>query len=979
MSEPRLISPLLDGLLMGEPISDHHGVRCCPAMQTDSDNKYIIKIISIPASSVQLDALLLTGAYADRESALVYFKELADSTTEEAELLQRLSRLEGFAGFEGWQIEPMEDGTGYDVYLMGTYRPTLERHLARNPMTHLGAVNLGLDLCAALSVCRQSGYLYVDLKPGNVFITDQGEYRIGDLGFIPIDSLKFASLPDKYRSAYTAPEITDAFSALNATLDIYAAGLILYQAYNNGELPAKNADEPLAPPAYADYEMAEIILKACAADPEDRWQTPVEMGQALVSYMQRNSVNDNPIVPPPVTEEPEISEDEMQAESAQETTETETVEAEQIEVSSTDVLEEDDEPAETLSDDEPADDELEQLTFALSDETAPDEEIAGELEDAPVSEEVSQMLAQADDLIAHETPDPVIPPDPIDVPMPPPIVPEPEVSEESTQEAEEPEAEETEPAAEEAAQEPVAVVILDDEEDYEEDVRPKASLKYRGLIAVLTTVLILLVLAVGGLLFYEHYYIQSIEDISLDGAEDHLTVMLDTDVDNDLLTVICTDTYGNTKKAAVENNIARFEGLNPDTQYKVSVEISGFHQLIGTTTDSYTTTSRTDIVSFTAITGAEDGSVILNFSVQGEDNNAWRVTYQAEGEAEKTIEFTGRMVTITGLTVGSKYTFHLEPVSTQYVIGTDTIEYTASSIIYAENITVLGFDSGALKVSWNAPEGVSVESWTVRCYNDTGYDSTFTVTDAAISIPELDPASAYTLDINAAGMSLGTKAYVSANSVTVKDLTLDDSTPDQLAISWQFEGTAPEGGWLVLYTVNGGEAQVIRTENTAAAITPLIPGAKYAITVQPASGATVFGGTGEYTAAGGEAFSSYGVTAADITFRMCWTPANANWNWYDLWERDFTTVFTNGERASFVVHLTKGAETSNDAVTVLFVIRDSAGNPIGFGTNEKVWSSMWRDGYAELNMPTLPATPGSYTVDIYFNGAFVTTQSFTIR
>ena len=82
MSEPRLISPMLDNFNMGEAISNHHGVRCYPAMPENSDSKYIVKVISIPASQVQLDALLLTGAYTSSDSALPYFKEQADATVE---------------------------------------------------------------------------------------------------------------------------------------------------------------------------------------------------------------------------------------------------------------------------------------------------------------------------------------------------------------------------------------------------------------------------------------------------------------------------------------------------------------------------------------------------------------------------------------------------------------------------------------------------------------------------------------------------------------------------------------------------------------------------------------------------------------------------------------------------------------------------------------------------------------------------------
>ena len=121
MSELKLVSPLLDGFEMGEPISDHNGVRCCPAMKENSDDKYIVKIISVPASQKQLDALLLTGAYKNADAAAEYFKELAEETVKEARLLQQLAKLEGFLSYEGWQIVPMEGyDTGYDVYLLGS-------------------------------------------------------------------------------------------------------------------------------------------------------------------------------------------------------------------------------------------------------------------------------------------------------------------------------------------------------------------------------------------------------------------------------------------------------------------------------------------------------------------------------------------------------------------------------------------------------------------------------------------------------------------------------------------------------------------------------------------------------------------------------------------------------------------------------------------------------------------------------------------
>lgn len=96
MPEPKLISPLLDGFAIGAPMSSRSGVCCCPAIKENSDKKYIVKIISIPASQVQLDALLLAKAYKDPADALEYFKSQADGILEEAGFLARLSKLEGF-------------------------------------------------------------------------------------------------------------------------------------------------------------------------------------------------------------------------------------------------------------------------------------------------------------------------------------------------------------------------------------------------------------------------------------------------------------------------------------------------------------------------------------------------------------------------------------------------------------------------------------------------------------------------------------------------------------------------------------------------------------------------------------------------------------------------------------------------------------------------------------------------------------------
>ena len=1034
MSEPKLVSPLLDGFIMGEPISDHHGVRCCPAIRENTDERYIVKIISIPASQVQLDALLLTGAYSDSDEALAYFKELSDGVVGESDILDRLSRLEGYTPYAGHQIQQMDDGVGYDVYLVSKYRRSLKKLMRTNPLTHLDAVNIGLDMCAALTVSRQAGYLYADLKPGNIFLSDTQGYQIGDLGFIPLSSLRYASLPEKYRSSYTAPEVNDAMAALNDTIDIYALGLTLYQVYNNGELPFDGAApaQPLPSPMYADYEMADIILKACAPRPEDRWQDPAQMGQALINYMQRNSVNDTPIVPPPiiedeVMEEPEefLSEEENAAELADllaaipdeeppaievetsiEDAETSSEEALPVngdvvvpeeEPSASDVPDEDDEdmsPADASSSDSDSipeavnSEESVQLSFLdilEEDETTPSEETAELLTDTEVTDEVAQMLAQADDLIAHELPEPVVAPAPIDVPIPPPIVIEPEAEEIQEESVEEPipciiSEEITEVSSEDDVKDALTDEPIEEDEpeeiwDEEEKIIRKPSAK--RWIAVTIILLLLAGVAIGGYFWYNEYYLQSIDTLEVLGSDDTLTVRITSDVDENLLTVICTDTYGNAKRSSVMAGTAVFTDLNPSTQYRIEVEISGVHKLTGTTTGSYTTDAQTEIMNFTAIGGPEDGSVILNFAVTGPEPEQWAVEYSSPSEAAKTATFTGHTVTITGLTVGNTYTFRLVQAPDIHLSGTYELTYTARNIVYAQDLKITACGNGSMTVQWALPEGVTTQTWIVRCYNDAGYDQSLTTAETTVTFTDLDHTSGYTVTVTAEGMTQSVDTKVSADPVHVTGFNTTLTDPWAMTLNWDYTGAIGANGWILTCSINDGEAIVLLCE-TNSCIIALVPGSSYRFEVRPADEITYFADPFTYGPVETAVFKGYDVTASDMSFSMCLTPKKAKWDKDDLKASDYKTTFAAGEKASFLVHMGRTYKVSEDNIVTTFVIRDSENNLISTGTQTRTWRKMWYQRYCELDIPELPAQAGNYQLDIYFNGMYVTTQQFTI-
>ena len=1028
MSEQKLVSPLLDGFQMGDPISSHDGVRCCPAIRENSDNKYIVKILSIPASQSQLDALLLAGAFQDAAGALEYFKDLADGVIKEIKLHQQLARLDGFVPCESWQVVPMDDNQlGYEVYLLTPYHRTLDRHLKKNPLTHLEAVNLGLDICAALTASRQAGHLYVDLKPTNIFIASDREFLIGDLGFMSLDSLKYAALPTKYLSGYTAPEMQDALATISDTADVYALGLIMYQVYNDGQLPTPAEDGVMSAPANADYEMAEIILKACAADPAERWQDPAQMGQALVSYMQRNKVNDVPILPPdltpaepeveefeeeaeiteeelleaeeaieepvespeeapaeeaeeapaeeaeeaageePVTEEPAEEAEEVPAEEAEEAEEAPAEEAEEapaeeeeisepaeetqeteetVETEEADVTEE---PAEPETEEEsPVSEELAFIEALESDEAEPGEETEETLENTEISEETAAILAVADELAALEVPESV-------------VVTAPQLPEE-----EQPEAEPEAPAEEEEDDDG------EDEIDIPIAIPDLEPIKKTGKKWLITLIILALLAgaAYGGYYYYENYYLVPVESIVLDGGCDEITAEISVPMDETLLTAVCTDTYGNTVTSAVVDGKAYFLGLNPGSQYTVTLRTESFNQLVGNNTATFTTDQQTEIVSFSATTGAEDGDVILSFTVSGFDAQNWTVAYSAEGEDAQAMDFTGHMVTIPGLTVGKAYTFELTTTedSDVQMVGETTLEFTASKVILAQNVGIGSFEEDVLTVVWTAPEGAEVSGWTVRCTAD-GFDETITTAEPAAEFTGIETGKTYTFEILADGMTQSSRTEITATPLTISNLEAAMVNDYTLRVTWEFDGEAPAGGWAVRYSINGEAVETLTSDTNAADLSLVIPGATYEITVQGVDTAAVSTITFETPAA--SKFSG------SLSYSLCVTPSGDNWTHKNV--KDYTTSFKASQSISMVVFSKKNLGTSG-STKVLYVVRDADGKilPDLCAVQSVSNKTMWKNNYFYPTLPKTPSATGSYTLEIYFNGERALSKDFKI-
>ena len=962
MSDPKRISPMLDNFAMGEAFSDRNGIRCCPAMNNDTGDKYIVKIISSPASETQLEAMMLSGAFSNKEDAIAYYRNITEEIENEAQILKSLAQMEGYIPYVDSQIVPMDDDAGFDLYLLSQYRNTLQHKLRQGVMTHLSAVNLGLDLCNALAVCRKYGYLYVNLKPDNIYLSDEQSYRIGDIGFIKLSSLKYASLPERYRSAYTAPEISDAYATLNATIDVYALGLILYQVYNDGMLPTAtdgSLQDDFVPPAYADYEMSEIILKACAKDPERRWQDPVELGQALVLYMQRNGVNDTPISPVSEKADPETTEEDVPV--APLDTASEEIDPESI--TEAEIFTEDAEGNLTFLDDE------------NTDETVP-EQNAEEITYEELTGEVSEMLNQADDLLSHPTPDPVVQPEPIDVPIPEPLPVE-EITEEPSET--QPEEKTEEVVSEENAPDSDADCTEDDQADDEQKDTETPKKKSHLVRNTILGILVLALLA-GGILFYTKYYLQPIDAFVLEERDGTgLVVKVSGKIDERKLTVVCSDTYGNQLTQPVVNGQAVFDNLAPNSAYTVKIITGGFHKLTGDTYAVFTTPVQTDIVQFNAVTGSDDGSAVIGFAIEGPDAKEWSIRYSATDEEEKTVSFTGHMVTLSDLTIGKEYTITLTPQEELLTTGITEIKHTASRVVKAENLFITGLSNNTLSVSWTAPKDTSIDSWTVRCYDGEDYDTTKVVNECAVSFENIDSKQDYTIEVTAGGMSVSERTFAKANALVVQGMKAEIQG-SAIIVSWDAVSATPNDGFVVRYSVDNSTVQELPCKDgNSITISNFVPDASYTISVEAIDASPVLGGKTILTTPASKGFSGYGVKASNMTFKMCIKPSKKNWDRHDLSSDDYTSSFKIGEKAGFLVKMDKKYNTSSDKITTLFVIRDESGNIVSTATSTKTWTKMWYQRYCELDVPQLPETAGEYSISVFFNGALAHTQNFTMK
>jgi hypothetical protein len=160
-------------------------------------------------------------------------------------------------------------------------------------------IKLGIDICKALEVCQKHNIIHRDIKPENIFVSDMGDFKLGDFGIARQIEKTMSGLSRKGTFSYIAPEVYKG-EPYGSTVDIYSLGMVMYRLLNNNRLPfmppyperityeAKETSllrrvngEAIPMPSNDNGRLAEIVLKACAYEPKDRYDSPSVMRKAL--------------------------------------------------------------------------------------------------------------------------------------------------------------------------------------------------------------------------------------------------------------------------------------------------------------------------------------------------------------------------------------------------------------------------------------------------------------------------------------------------------------------------------------------------------------------------------------------------------------------------------------------------------------------------------------------------------------------------
>ena len=245
-----------------------------------------VKVIRVPSDESERAALLVESK--TEEAARLYLKDLVGNYMAEINTMYSLQENSHIVQIEDHLVVELEP-FGYDIYIrMELLIPMRESFAGRVP-SEKETVQVGLDICDALIDCDKHQIIHRDIKPDNIFVAEDGSYKLGDFGTARQLDVTFGTYSAKGTFSFMAPEVYRG-ERYNKQVDIYSLGIVLYRMMNRNKDPFIDPEkpmvyyqereeaikrrmdgEPIPAPVDASPAFTSVILKACEPSAKDRY------------------------------------------------------------------------------------------------------------------------------------------------------------------------------------------------------------------------------------------------------------------------------------------------------------------------------------------------------------------------------------------------------------------------------------------------------------------------------------------------------------------------------------------------------------------------------------------------------------------------------------------------------------------------------------------------------------------------------------
>ncbi len=204
-----------------------------------------------------------------------------------------------------------EDDGKYFIVMEYVEGKTLKQLIKkRGSLTLPEVVDIMLQLTSAISHAHESYIIHRDIKPQNVVILEDGRVKIMDFGIaVALNAGELTQTNSVMGTVYYIPPEQANGGAANIKSDIYSLGILMYELVtghvpfkgeNPVEVAIKHMNEEL--PSICEYDpdmpqsIENIILKASAKNPKNRYSSASEMHEDLKTALNEERFNEPKVI-----------------------------------------------------------------------------------------------------------------------------------------------------------------------------------------------------------------------------------------------------------------------------------------------------------------------------------------------------------------------------------------------------------------------------------------------------------------------------------------------------------------------------------------------------------------------------------------------------------------------------------------------------------------------------------------------------------